>query len=283
MNMMQTYIEYHFTIQPFSSVISEILVAELSQQGFESFVDTPNGVLAYIQERDWHKSILDSIFILSSTEHHISYQLKKIEPVNWNKEWEKNFSPIQVDDICCIRAPFHDKQNTKYEIVIEPKMSFGTGHHQTTYMMLQYIFEKDFSNLSVLDMGSGTGVLAIATALKGATKIDAIDIDTWCFENAIENINRNQVPFINVQLGDASLIGKGQYDIIIANINRNILLNDMHRYSLGLKPSGRLIISGFYSQDKDILMEEAKKHNLYWVSEKLKDDWMAIELYKKTA
>lgn len=279
--MNSIYIEYQFVIKPHSAIASEILIAELGQQGFESFVETSNGVLAYIQKKDWNLNILDDIFILSGEEFSISYSYQEIAPVNWNEEWEKNFTPIEVDGICSVRAPFHAKPNTVYDIVIEPKMSFGTGHHQTTYMMLQFILEKDFSNLSVLDMGCGTGVLAIASALKGASIVNAIDIDSWCFENASENVTRNCVSFIKVEQGDVSLIKGRTYDVILANINRNILLSDMDSYVASLNRSGLLIISGFYEQDEILLTEKAESLRLTPISRKNKDHWSALEFQKE--
>jgi ribosomal protein L11 methyltransferase len=178
--MSQVYIEYHFLVSPIP-LGNEILIAELGYAGFESFVEDETGVKAYIQKLDWSSTILDEVQILYSEEFEISYSFKEIEQVNWNAEWEKNFPSIEVDDTCIVRAPFHPESNLEYEIVIEPKMSFGTGHHETTYMMLQHILETDFSKKTVLDMGCGTAVLAILAEMKGAIKIDAIDFDEWCF------------------------------------------------------------------------------------------------------
>ena len=157
----------------------------------------------------------------------MTYSLKEIPKQNWNANWERNFNPIQIDRRCVVRAPFHEKPDVAYDIVIEPKMSFGTGHHETTHMMLQFILEHRFEDRSVLDMGSGTGVLAILAAMKGAAHIDAIDIDNWCYLNAQENVERNNCPQINVHEGDSDLLGPRKYDVILANINRNILLADI--------------------------------------------------------
>ena len=178
----------------------------LGYAGFESFVETEEGTTAYIQKEEWNNKILNDIQILKSKEFEIIYTFEEIEQTNWNKEWEKNFNPIVVDNACAVRAPFHDKFNTEYDIIIEPKMSFGTGHHETTYMMIQYILKNDFTNKSVLDMGSGTGVLAILAEQKGARTIDAIDIDNWCYVNSLENVKRNNCSAITVYKGDATLL-----------------------------------------------------------------------------
>ena len=183
------YYELRIALNDFENW-SDIFVAYLAEIGFESFVEDYQGLKAYIQKKEWNKNILEEIQILNSNEFEITYSFKEIEQVNWNEAWEKNFHPIEVDQKCVVRAPFHPQANCDYEIVIEPKMSFGTGHHETTYMMLQYILETDFSKKTVLDMGCGTAVLAILAEFRGASKIDAIDIDSWCYKNSLENIER---------------------------------------------------------------------------------------------
>src|SRR5690606_37206842 len=224
------YIGYYFKVEPLQPAV-EILIAELGYAGFESFVETDEGVTAYIQKDEWNAAILDDIQILNSDEFEISFTFEEIEQTNWNEEWEKNFNPIIVDNVCSVRAPFHPKPDVKYDIIIEPKMSFGTGHHETTHMMIQYILKNDFKNKSVLDMGCGTGVLAILAEKQGAVAVDAIDVDNWCYLNAIENVDRNECHHINVYQGDASLLSGKRYDVIIANINRNILLEDIPVYA----------------------------------------------------
>ena len=255
------YIAYYFTVKPIQPA-TEILIAELGFAGFESFVETDNGLTAYIQKEDWHDTILEDIQILNSDEFTIDYTFEEVEQTNWNEEWEKNFKPIIVDDICAVRAPFHEPFNTPFEIIIEPKMSFGTGHHETTHMMIQHILQDSFQNKSVLDMGCGTGVLAILTELKGANPIDAIDIDNWCYINSLENVERNNCKHISVLEGDASLLIGNQYDVIIANINRNILLNDMEIYTKALNNNGTLYLSGFYNEDIPVIEESCNKNNL---------------------
>uniref|UniRef100_UPI0035625CFC 50S ribosomal protein L11 methyltransferase n=1 Tax=Lutibacter sp. TaxID=1925666 RepID=UPI0035625CFC len=195
------YISYTFKIHP-KEPATEILVAELGEIGFESFVENDDDLIAYIQQTDWNENILDDVFVLNSNEFSISYEMEVIEQTNWNSEWEKNFNPIQVDDLVSIRAPFHENPNLKYDIVIEPKMSFGTGHHETTYMMVQHLLDLDLTNKKVLDMGCGTGILAIFVEMKGAKPIDAIDIDNWCYQNSVENVERNNCSNIDVYEGD---------------------------------------------------------------------------------
>ncbi len=270
------YIAYSFQVEPLQPA-SEILIAELGYAGFESFVETETGIIAYIQKQDWKESILDDIQILKSDEFSISHTKENIEQTNWNKEWEKNFNPIMVDDLCTVRAPFHEKPNTKYDIIIEPKMSFGTGHHETTHMMIQHILKNDFNNKSVLDIGCGTGVLAILSEMKGAKPIDAIDIDNWCYLNSLENVERNNCQNISVYEGDANLIKDRKYDIILANINRNILLNDIKTYASCLNKNGILFLSGFYKNDIPILEEECKKYMLK-LDEKLeRNNWVSLK------
>ena len=274
------YIEYIFTISP-KEPATEILIAELGNIGFESFVDDETTLLAYIKKEDWSENCLDAIYILKSTEFDIEYQQREIEQNNWNSEWEKNFSPIIVDDLVSIRAPFHENPNVKYDIVIEPKMSFGTGHHETTFMMIQHLLDLDLENKKVLDMGSGTGILAIFSELRGATNIEAIDIDNWCYVNSIENIEKNNCKHITVFEGDVDLLENKTYDIIIANINRNILLHQMASYSKCLSKNGILLLSGFYEEDIEIIDEEASKQQFNLVSKIRKNNWVALKYRKE--
>ncbi|TBV26252.1 50S ribosomal protein L11 methyltransferase [Meridianimaribacter sp. CL38] len=270
------YIGYYFKVQPLQPAV-EILIAELGYAGFESFVETEEGVTAYIQKEEWSETILDDIQVLNSNEFEISFSFEDIEQTNWNEEWEKNFTAIVVDEKCSVRAPFHDKPNTEYDIIIEPKMSFGTGHHETTHMMIQYILNNDFKDKSVLDMGCGTGVLAILAEMKGAKPIDAIDYDNWCYLNSLENVERNNCEHITVLEGDASLLVDKHYDVIIANINRNILLNDLDKYVACLNKNGMLLLSGFYKDDIPVLEAECNKHMLKLVETLEKNHWVALK------
>jgi ribosomal protein L11 methyltransferase len=277
--MSNVYIGYHFTITPLE-LGSEILIAELGEKAFESFIETETGISAYVQKDLWSDTILEAIQILDHPEFNISYTFEEIEQVNWNEEWEKNFEAIEVDGKCYVRAPFHEKTNAEYDIVIEPKMSFGTGHHETTHMMIQHILETDFTNKKTLDMGCGTAILAILAEMKGAQPIDAIDIDNWCYLNSIENAERNNCKHISVYEGDAALLVGKKYDIIIANINRNILLNDMQQYVACLNENGILFLSGFYTEDIPVISESCTSKGLTYVKQFERNNWVALKFVK---
>lgn len=281
---MINYIGYTFKVLPKEPAV-EILIAQLGSVGFESFVENEDGVTAYIQEKDWNTEILNEIQILNSGKFQITYKEEVIEQTNWNSEWEKNFHPIEVDDLVSIRAPFHKNpipmnNGIKYDIVIEPKMSFGTGHHETTHMMVQQLLDLDLKDKKVLDMGCGTGILAIFAEMRGAQAIDAIDIDTWCYENSLENVERNNCKHITVYEGDASLLTHKKYDVIIANINRNILLNDMKTYMNSLKEDGVILFSGFYQEDIPIIDAEVSKYNVTLDKTIERNNWVSLK-YKK--
>ncbi len=278
--MDKIYIEYQFKISP-KEPTTEILIAELGNLDFESFVENDEGLIAYIQKEVWHKNILDDIFILQNNDFKIEYSHKEIEQTNWNAEWEKNFDPIIVDDLVSIRAPFHENPNLQYDIVIEPKMSFGTGHHETTYMMIQHLSNLDLEEKKVLDMGCGTGILAIFAEMKGSKSVEAIDIDNWCYVNSIENIERNNCEYIRVFEGDSTLLKNKKFDLIIANINRNILLSDINIYSNCLSEKGTLLLSGFYEEDIPKIDSEAKKQNLNFISKIKRNNWVALKYEKE--
>ncbi|NOQ92207.1 MAG: 50S ribosomal protein L11 methyltransferase [Flavobacteriaceae bacterium] len=279
------YISYTFTIKSdtlSNQISSEILISELGLVGFESFTENKNGVTAYIQKIDWHGDILDEIQLLQSEEVVITYDIEEIEQVNWNSEWEKNFEPIQVDNLVSIRAPFHENPipmaiGIKYDIVIEPKMSFGTGHHETTHLMIQHLIDLNLKGKRVLDMGCGTGILAIFAEMKGAKKLDAIDIDNWCYENSKENVERNNCENIKVFEGDVSLLKDKKYDIIIANINRNILLKHINVYANCLNQNGVLLLSGFYTEDISVIEKEANSYSLKLEKKLERNNWVGLK------
>ena len=274
--MSNIYLGFHFSVEP-KEIGSEILVAELGELPFESFIDSDSGIVAYIQKQFWTENILDDLHILSSPEFQISYTIEEIDQVNWNEEWEKNFEAIEVDGICHVRAPFHPKTDAKYDIVIEPKMSFGTGHHETTHMMIQHLLETDVKGKKTLDMGCGTAILAILAEMKGAQPIDAIDIDNWCYLNSIENATRNNCTQITVYEGDADLLKGKKYDLIIANINRNILLNDMQTYVDCLNKEGILLLSGFYNEDIPFIDASCTEKGLTYVKKFERNNWVSLK------
>jgi len=274
--MSSNYLEFKFKIEPLQPA-SEILVAELGYLGFESFVEDEDGISAYIPAEEYEDDLLAGVHILQSEEFEINYSKAEIEQVNWNEEWEKNFNPILVDDVCSIRAPFHEDPDTEFDIVIEPKMSFGTGHHATTHMMIQHILKNNWEDKTVLDMGCGTGVLAILSSLKGAKIVDAIDIDNWCYQNTLENIARNECDTINVEEGGAELLQDRQYDMILANINRNILLRDIPVYVNCLNRGGNLFLSGFYEEDIPVIKKACSALNLKYVEYFERNNWVALK------
>ncbi|SNZ01808.1 ribosomal protein L11 methyltransferase [Flagellimonas pacifica] len=271
-----TYIEYNFKITPLQPA-TDILIAELGEAGFESFVEHDSGFLAYVLKSEWEETILNNLQIVQNPDFDISWSNKEIKQQNWNAEWEKNFHPITVDDQCMVRAPFHDPKDVEYDIIIEPKMSFGTGHHETTHMMLEHILNEDFDDKSVLDMGCGTGVLAILAEMRGAKKLEAIDIDEWCFLNSEENVERNNCNNIEVSQGDSSLLVDKKYDIILANINRNILLEDIPVYSKCLNKGGALFLSGFYTQDLNIISLKCEDSGLKFAKKLEKNNWVSAK------
>jgi len=258
----------------------EILIAELSELGYDSFVENEDELLAYIAENDFDKNVLDGLDILNMDNFEVSFERTLVKDQNWNSKWEEDYSPVMIDNRVSIRAPFHEKLEVEYDIEIMPKMSFGTAHHATTAQMIQCLLEKDVNGMEVLDMGSGTAVLAILASMKGAKHIDAIDNDEWAYNNAVENVERNNCNNITTELGDALLLKGRTYDFIIANINRNILLADMHAYANSLKSKGELFMSGFYEEDISLLKEEAQKWGIEYVSHRVKNNWVASKWIK---
>jgi ribosomal protein L11 methyltransferase len=274
--MSNIYLGYHFHVTP-KELGTEILIAELGEKPFESFIETETGFVAYIQKEFYTEDILDDLYLLNSPEFVITYTIEEIDQVNWNEEWEKNFDPIDVDGKCHVRAPFHNKTDAAFDIVIEPKMSFGTGHHETTHMMIQHLLETDVTSMKTLDMGCGTAILAILAEMKGAQPIDAIDIDNWCYLNSIENVARNNCSAITVYEGDAALLKGKTYDLIIANINRNILLNDMQDYVACLNKNGILLLSGFYTEDIPFIDASCVDNGLTYVKKFERNNWVSLK------
>ena len=274
-----TYRLFSFNVNPVK-IGSEILIAELAELGFDSFEETAEGVDAYLLNDKWNKKILSGLNILSNLAFDIKYSSKIIHQKNWNKIWESNFKPILINKYCGVRANFHPPLNLKYELVITPKMSFGTGHHETTSMVMNYILNMNFNGLKVLDVGCGTGILSILSEKTGASFIDAIDVDKWCYENTIENSILNKCNFVRAFCGNITFFEQSKYDIILANINKNIIMNDISIYSKLLNPRGQLILSGFYVSDIIEIDNKAKSLKLEIVSEKVKNSWASIHYMK---
>lgn len=275
---MQNYLEFNFKIQPLQPW-NEILMAELIEIGFDSFTEEDNGILAYIPKDLLDENSLKNLWLLNSDETKISYSYKEMPNINWNEEWEKNFSPINVEDKVLIRAEFHDANPNLHEIVIQPKMSFGTGHHPTTHLMIQQMLEMNFQGKSVLDMGCGTSVLAIFAKQKNANRVVAIDIDEWSVENSIENAERNNVS-LEISQGTAANLGKENFDIILANINRNILISDIPTYVSVLNKGGQLLLSGLCFFDVEDILEVCHEQGLTLQNKQQREEWCSLLLVK---
>lgn len=275
---MTSYLEFTFKINPVQPW-SEILMAELIGIGFDSFTEEHDGILAYIQEDLYSEEALKDLNLLNSLDVEISYESRQMPNINWNEEWEKNFTPINIDDKVLIRAEFHESQNLLYEIIIQPKMSFGTGHHATTHLMIQQMYDMDFKDKKVLDMGCGTSVLAIFAKQRGAGETLAIDIDEWSVENSHENAERNNVD-LKIELGTAENLGKEKFDVILANINRNILISDIPTYVKDLNDGGELLLSGLCFFDVDDILEVCKAQNLTLERQLQREEWVSLLLRK---
>lgn len=276
------YLEFKLNFLPDEDYVADLLAAELGKIGFESFERTEEGLTAFIDKRSFNETDFSNLLNGFEYAESIQFESREIEQVNWNEEWEKHFfEPIIIGDECLIHSSFHKNLPVaKYDIVIDPKMSFGTGHHETTSLMIGEILQMDLHGKTVLDMGCGTAVLAILAAMKGAKHVTAIDIDTWCVENSIENIHKNNVPEIEVLLGDADSLSGKSFHIIIANINRNILLNDIKKYAACLGASDALYMSGFYVEDIPVIEQEAAKYHFKLDSYKEKNNWTVVKMTK---
>jgi len=272
------YTEVKISITPFSQQAADITAALLAEIGFDSFAEGENELNAYIPTQHFDRQKLEHTLNTTAFSSTLSYSLSAIEDQNWNTKWEQNFSPITIDRLCYVRAPFHEpkKHEYKVEIVIEPKMAFGTGHHETTWLMLKQLFSINLSNKNVLDMGCGTGILAIGAEKLGANSITAIDNDTWAYQNTKENVKANACSRISATLGDATVLGAETFDIILANINLNILLADMKQYVKCLASNGILIMSGILQQDVKMLEAEVLNNGLLIAETSYKNDWAAV-------
>lgn len=275
------YFEVTFKTAPCNSTVNDLLCAFLGEIGYESFVEECDGIKGYVQQPIFDEEALKlAIANIPMEDITISYEVHLMEDKNWNEEWEKNFfQPIVIGDRCVIHSTFHkDVPKAEVEILINPQMAFGTGHHETTSLILQELLDAELKDKSVLDMGCGTSILAILAAMKGAKPITAIDIDTWCVENSKENIALNNVENIKVELGDAALLqGREAFDVIIANINRNILLNDLASYTACMHQGSEIYMSGFYISDIPLIREKAESLGLTFTQQKDKNNWAVVK------
>ncbi|MDC3238029.1 MAG: 50S ribosomal protein L11 methyltransferase [Schleiferiaceae bacterium] len=270
------YIELAVTVSPLEP-FRDLFIAQLGAVGFESFSETEEGFAAYILKEDYIASAAMEQMQWDGVT--VSVKEQEIEQVNWNAEWERNFNPIEVDGRVYIRAPFHaERAGFEYAMLIEPKMSFGTGHHQTTHMMIQWLLETPSNHADVLDMGCGTGILGILAGMRGAKSVHGIDVDTWCIENTLENAQRNGVA-MTADLGGSEVLS-GTYDLILANINLNVLLADIAHYEKALRKGGSIFFSGFYEDNVPTLRAAAEALGLTFEGVKAREQWRSIKMVK---
>lgn len=278
------YTRAKFTCNPSSEAVTDVLAAMLAEIGFDAFMEAESVMEAYIPTDMLSVDKIDAVLTEFPMETTITYTMEQMEEKNWNEEWEKNyFQPISITEELLVYSSFHRPEGTyRYRIVIDPKMSFGTGHHETTRLMLEELLAMDLTSKKVLDMGCGTAVLAILASMKGASPVRAIDIDEWAYRNALENVQLNKIPNIRVEQGGAELLdGQETYDLVLANINRNVLLDDMGAYARVLNKGGYLVISGFYQEDIPLLRDKAEKVGLTYQLMAHKQEWAAVSFCRK--
>lgn len=280
---MTGYVETILTISPYDRDVADLLTAFLADNGYETFQDTEEGIKGYIKETLYNNTAVDTVIAsLPIRTSRVSYTNNRIPCEDWNRRWiEESFTPVTIRKECVIHSPYHSVDSgIKYDIVIAPVMAFGSGHHQTTCMMAEHLLNDFKQGQSLLDMGCGTGILAILASKLGARKVTAIDIDEMAYENCLENIRLNNAQNIEVLLGDSNAIGERRFDTIVANINRNILIADMPLYSAALNTDGTLYISGFYTSDTDMLKEAAARCGLEFEKSETKEEWASVKLRK---
>lgn len=275
------YLAYTFS-NPQNEALKDMLAELLGAAGFDSFMDADEGFTAYCAENAFDKMAFDGILAMEQFADVKILKQELIPDQDWNATWESSYEPVVIDGTCRIRAPFHEPDSSyKYDLCIEPKMSFGTAHHETTAQIIKLMLTKDFKGKDVLDMGSGTGVLAILARKLGSAKTVAIDNDEWAYRNALDNVRYNDETDIAVELGDANSLNNRQFDIIIANINRNILLRDMHEYVKCLKKGGKIFFSGFYEADLQMIKNEAERLGLSYLNHIKDNEWTAAVFIRK--
>lgn len=272
------YIELSVAVAP-RFPAADVLITELSERGFESFVDTDEGFLAYIPQRDYSPAVLEPLTAANPALGTVTWHEKLIPGQNWNAAWEASFLPVDIAGACQIRAPFHPPAPEGWlELIIQPQMSFGTGHHPTTFLMTEKLLTLPLAGKSVMDMGSGTGVLAILAARRGAAPVDAVDVEAQAVENARENVAHNAGVQVSVYEGDDRLLEGKTYDVLIANINRNVLLAAMPAYAAALPVGGTLLLSGFFTADVPVLTECAAACGLQHTETRSLNEWALLEL-----
>lgn len=275
---------YHTRLQVnCNSDFTEILIAELSEAGFDTFIETEHGFEAYVEEEKFDRGAVQLIQTKYTESTDLIFTFDRIQKKNWNEEWERNYEPINVDDRCMIRAEFHKPEKKfRYEIIITPKMSFGTGHHQTTYLMIKNQLDIDHQNKRVMDAGCGTAILSVMACKRGAKEVEAFDIDEWSVVNGEENKTLNQCMNIHLQQGKIAEVKlHGTFDIILANINKNVLLEEIKIYTTYLQPKGLLLLSGFYTHDIPDLLKEALSHKFTEQKRDERETWACLLLEKQ--
>ncbi|MDE5727320.1 MAG: 50S ribosomal protein L11 methyltransferase [Duncaniella sp.] len=278
---MNNYIEVRFDINPCSEVMTDILAAMLADEGYESFVPDQEGLTAYVKEELFCREKLTEVRDSFPMAADITTRDTLVEGRDWNAEWEKNyFKPIVVGEECVIHSSFHkDVPECRYDILIDPKMAFGTGHHATTTLILRRLLATDLAGLKVVDLGPGTGILAILASMRGAAHIDAVEIDEFAYTNAVENVRLNNAANIHLHLGDASVLASiRDTDLFIANINRNIITADLAAYADTLAPGASVVLSGFYEEDIPVILKTAEPLGLRYADHTVLDNWASLKL-----
>ena len=255
---------------------SDIITAKLNEIEFESYQETDSGLQAYIQKTHFNEELVNDAFKVLDKQVDFNFTVKEIQQQNWNADWEGSFDPIYINEQCVIRADFHSETNLPFELIITPKMSFGTGHHATTFLMVNELFGLELKEKTVLDMGSGTGVLSILSEKLSAKNCIGIDIDDWAAKNAKENAVLNACKNTEFELGDVSKIEDRKFDVILANINRNIILADLDKYCTALNVEGDILLSGFYKGDEHLIVEKAEELSLKLIASKEKENWILL-------
>jgi len=273
------YIEIDISLSE-KSPFADIITAKLNEIEFESYQETEYGLQAYIQQKLFNEDLLNNAFSILKNKVDFSFKITEIKQQNWNLKWESSFQPVIINEKCIVRAGFHQPIDIEFEIIITPKMSFGTGYHATTFLMMNSMFNLDLINKTILDIGSGTGVLSILSEKLGARNILGIDIDNWAFENAKENKKLNNCNRISFEISDVSNIVNKRFDVILANINRNIILKEIDTYSALLNYGGHMLLSGFYTDDESLILSKIEKLNLNLQMKKQKDNWLLLHLQK---